>query len=473
MRRLYLAFLGFAAAQAASAADLPARAPIYNAPPVAAEPIWTGFYVDGGVGYGAWAADTTTINGIPSLSTTQTQGGKGWLGRIGGGFDYQFTLGALERLGISNFVVGLFGSYDFSNLRGTIQDQTPLFAGNINQTGSWAAGARAGWLLTPAVLGYWNLGFTSARFSSANMVNTVTGGATAFSTPAFNANGWFLGGGTEASIAPNWFWRLEYRYASYGNETVPDNGPGPQAGIKFKPQVQTATTELIYKFNPGIAAPSYSAPAAVAPTTWTGFNVYGGVGYGIWSADTATVNRVPSLPVTQTQGGKGWLGRIGGGFDYQFTSNIVAGLFGDYDISSLRGTIQDQIPFFAGDIKQTGSWAIGGRAGWLVTPALLAYANVGYTGARFSSANMVSTVTGGATPFSTQAFSANGWFVGGGVEKAVAVAPGWFWRSEYRYASYDTRTLPDMGPALQASIMFKPVVQTVTTEVVYKFNVNR
>src|SRR5262245_15337074 len=59
------------------------------------------------------------------------------------------------------------------------------------------------------------------------------------------------------------------------------------------------------------------------------------------------------------QGGKGWLGRVGIGYDYQFASHIVAGLFGDYDFSSLKGTIQDQNPFLAGEIKQTsrlGNW---------------------------------------------------------------------------------------------------------------------
>ena len=55
-----VAAAGLAAVQAASAADMPTKAPIKAAPMVAATP-WTGFYVNGGVGYGLWAADTNLV----------------------------------------------------------------------------------------------------------------------------------------------------------------------------------------------------------------------------------------------------------------------------------------------------------------------------------------------------------------------------------------------------------------------------
>ena len=59
----------------------------------------------------------------------------------------------------------------------------------------------------------------------------------------------------EAAIAPGLFWRNEYRYAEYGNESVTDSSSDPAAGIRnrinFKPRVQTVTTQLVYKFNWG------------------------------------------------------------------------------------------------------------------------------------------------------------------------------------------------------------------------------
>jgi hypothetical protein len=126
MKKLILASVAVGALIApAVAANMPA--PIYSKAPSPA-PIynWTGLYVDGGFGYGMWTADTTTINPLTGgcvLCVTQTQGGKGWLGTIGGGYDYQFNLLSY------NVVIGALGSYDFSSLTGTIQDQTPFFAG--------------------------------------------------------------------------------------------------------------------------------------------------------------------------------------------------------------------------------------------------------------------------------------------------------------------------------------------------------
>ena len=216
---------------------------------------------------------------------------------------------------------------------------------------------------------------------------------------------------------------------------------------------------------------------ALQVTDWTGFYANAGVGYGFWDADTTTVSATTGacvLCTKQRQGGDGWLGEIGLGYDYQFSSRIVGGAFFDYDFSSLRGTIQDQGPFLAGTIKQNSSWYVGARAGWLMTPEILNYFSVGYTHAHFDGAAMGGTggvVMPAVVPgYSTSDYSGGGWFIGSGLE--VAVAPGWFWRSEYRYAEYSNQTLTDTNPAAVelTSITFKPVEQTATTEIVYKFD---
>ena len=95
----------------------------------------------------------------------------------------------------------------------------------------------------------------------------------------------------------------------------------------------------------------------IPTVNWTGFYVNGGFGYGMWTADTHT-EIAPGSPVAPVswehrQGGKGWLGRIGLGFDYQLTQRIVAGVFGDFDFSSLEGPIIDPATAIAGQIKQT------------------------------------------------------------------------------------------------------------------------
>src|SRR5437762_11928918 len=83
------------ATPSAWAADIPTKAPVLKAAPVVTAG-WTGFYVNGGAGYGLWAADTTVTlvpggGGNPALPFMQRQGGKGFLGVVGGGFDYQFA----------------------------------------------------------------------------------------------------------------------------------------------------------------------------------------------------------------------------------------------------------------------------------------------------------------------------------------------------------------------------------------------
>ena len=94
---------------AADAADIPTKAP----PPVAPGTAWTSCYINGGAGYGMWTqqhTDLTTFGGVPGTTISQTDGGNGWLGRFGGGCDYQIA---------PRWVIGAFGDYDLMNLAGT------------------------------------------------------------------------------------------------------------------------------------------------------------------------------------------------------------------------------------------------------------------------------------------------------------------------------------------------------------------
>jgi outer membrane immunogenic protein len=166
------------------------------------------------------------------------------------------------------------------------------------------------------------------------------------------------------------------------------------------------------------------------------------------------------------------LGRAGAGYDHQLSPRIVAGILTDFDISSLEGSLQDGNAALEGRTKATWSWAAGARAGWLVTPAVLTYVNGGYSRVHLTGATMV--FQGTAAPFfglTTPAFELDGWFAGGGVE--APLARGWFWRNEYRYARYETASVPDTSPdpaaLVRNNINFQPVIQTVTTQLVFKF----
>jgi outer membrane immunogenic protein len=246
MTRKFVSLLGIVAAgtlaaQAAVAADLPAR-PVYKA----AEPVqvanWTGFYVGVGGGYGMFDADhNATLGGL--AVTEGTVGGKGWFGTAQVGGDYQFA---------NRFVAGVFGDFDFSSIKGTTSE---LALGNfsLKQRNAYAAGGRIGYLITPQILSYFDGGYTHANFSGGAITLPVAPfTATGFTFPNQNYSGFFLGGGTEIMLAPGWSVKSEYRFARYGAETtslVPATTP-PLAET-LKPSVQTIRTTLIYKFNWG------------------------------------------------------------------------------------------------------------------------------------------------------------------------------------------------------------------------------
>jgi outer membrane immunogenic protein len=230
-------------------------------------------------------------------------------------------------------------------------------------------------------------------------------------------------------------------------------------------------------------APRYTkapAPMPVAPS-WTGFYIFGGAGGGVWDADTRVVNTFTGAPlvgINQKQGGDGWFGTVGAGYDWQFNGSWVAGIFADGQFGSLKGTIQDQGPFIEGQEKLKTSWAGGVRLGYLVAPNVYSYVNGGYSGSNWSGTTLISTISGLPVGGHTNSFNRNGWFVGGGVENSLNIfgiaAPGWFMKTEYRAAYYDTKNISELVDGTNApngrDITFKPLVQTISTSLVYRFN---
>ncbi len=226
-------------------------------------------------------------------------------------------------------------------------------------------------------------------------------------------------------------------------------------------------------------APMYQPPAPVY--NWTGFYIFGGGGYGLWEADTFTSNPVTGvcvLCVEQRQGGRGYFGTVGAGYDWQFGGPWVAGIFGDGQFGSIKGTIQDQNPFSVGQEKLRTSWAAGVRVGYLVAPNVLSYINGGYSGSNWSGTTLVSSFTGAPLGAHTNSFDRNGWFIGGGVENSLNMfgmfGPGWFMKTEYRVAEYQRISIGQLsnttGLPVFDNINFKPIVQTVSTSLVYRFN---
>jgi outer membrane immunogenic protein len=268
MKKLFTAFamLGALLAGPAMAADMPLKAPVYKAP--APVYTWTGCYIGGGGGSGMFDASHDLFTDPPAatLASNLTTGGRGILGVVGGGCDVQIG---------GSWVVGAFADVDWASIKG--QQSWPCgagcpfpnsgVAGEISERRAWGAGGRIGYLVTPALLTYFDGGYTGATFSQANYtVNAVgvgfPGGATGIVLPQTTYGGYFLGGGTEYAFSwiPGLFWKTEYRMAEYSAKTISDTcvavaaagcGAVGPAGVseRIHPFVQTIWTQLVWRFN--------------------------------------------------------------------------------------------------------------------------------------------------------------------------------------------------------------------------------
>ena len=213
--------------------------------------------------------------------------------------------------------------------------------------------------------------------------------------------------------------------------------------------------------------PARAAP--VAAPIWTGAYANAGLGYGFWDATTTTDAPGRCVSCAKTDhAGKGWLGEVGVGYDYQFNNRFLAGVLFNYDFADIRGRVSDAV-FTTADTSSDSTWFIGARAGWLITPDILNYVSVGYTKTRFSGGALHNSYTGAQLPDARlQGYDAGGWFVGGGLE--VAMHNGWFWRNEVRYADYSNGVRIESGISPEFQLQFDPIVGTATTGVVYKLD---
>jgi outer membrane immunogenic protein len=255
MNKLVLALSAVVAFTApALAADMAAKAPM-RAPPIAYAPSWTGFYIFGGGGGGLWAADSNVVTfpGAPvALTRDQRLGGSGWFGTVGVGYDWQFG---------GSWVAGVFADGQFGDIRGSLTDVFNGVEGREKLRTSYAAGVRLGYLVAPNVYSYVNGGYSGSEWSGVGLSTLAPGGGPVLATtPSFNRNGWFIGGGVENNLnifgisAPGWFMKTEYRSAFYERITLPESfvaGGLTGTAVTFKPWVQTISTSLVYRFNWG------------------------------------------------------------------------------------------------------------------------------------------------------------------------------------------------------------------------------
>ena len=208
---LSAAALSLAAIGGASAADLPVKAPAYDAPAAVAAPSWTGWYV-GVAGGGGWGSAEQTDLTPFSSGRYDTRGGV-----IGGTVGYNWQSGPV--------VFGLETDLSYATLKGSTTGTDPASGtcgGAHCESEIRALGTVRGRLglaawdnLLPYVTG--GLAYANVRGEEGN------GGPTAFGSGSDWIAGWTIGAGLEGKFAPNWSAKVEYLYADLKGDVFTDN----------------------------------------------------------------------------------------------------------------------------------------------------------------------------------------------------------------------------------------------------------
>jgi len=245
MKKLLLSAVALAAlaANPAVAADL--SQPMFKAPPPAPMFSWTGCYLGGSVGGGyAWTENTNKVNTtafgdfFPGQGFSQPSSGFAGGGQLG--CNYQ----------ISRFVIGVEGSYLWSNVK---QDyQSPFGGGNDVYSnkidGIASVVARFGWAFDNWLF-YSKAGWAAAHAKLSVVDNVAPAGAGSASNWH---NGFTIGSGVEYAFTPNWIVGFETNYYRFESKSYEIGGGAGTYTFNSRPRdVYTFLGRLSYKFGWG------------------------------------------------------------------------------------------------------------------------------------------------------------------------------------------------------------------------------
>ncbi len=242
---------------AADLAQAPPPPPVFN---------WTGVFLGGQIGY-AWGDG----NGAAYYATPGGLFGSGALNSSAQGVIGGAHLG--YNLQINNFVVGLEGTIDGTNLSKTTIIGIVDPSGGVDASGNAYGGpltgsvqsniqgsilGRAG-LVWDRLLIYGVGGVTSANYTSyINISAEDSAGSYYFhGTRSSTRTGWTAGGGAEYAINDHWSVYGEYRHSEFGQlSSLPSS---PVAGLGYYINRQLAQNQVqvgfSYRFNSVAPAP--------------------------------------------------------------------------------------------------------------------------------------------------------------------------------------------------------------------------
>ncbi|HET7848738.1 MAG TPA: outer membrane protein [Pseudolabrys sp.] len=235
MNKLLAAATGFVAlgsVVAASAADLPTKAPIAPAPMVAPAFNWTGVYLGINGGWGWGHQDWLDNTGATSVSFRPDGGIFG--GQLG--FRYQWN----------QLVLGVEGTWDWADIKDTLNGLGILFNEEFKVRSLYTVTGQLGWAVDRFLVygkGGWAGASTRAELSSS------FGGASNSQT----VNGWTVGVGIDYAVWQNLILGVEYDHFDFdfGPFTAPfSTGGNPWVVTNTsRLTVDQVVARLSYKFD--------------------------------------------------------------------------------------------------------------------------------------------------------------------------------------------------------------------------------
>jgi outer membrane immunogenic protein len=222
----------------ASAADLPARAPITKAPVMA--PVlynWSGFYI-GANGGGAWSDKCWTFVQVAPLLPVSEGCHRADGGMAGGQIGFNWQTGA--------FVWGVELSGDWADLTGSnVSLFFPLATNRTRVDALASLTGRIGYAWDAAMLYFKGGGaWASDKFDS-----RVTATGVLIDSVSKTRSGWTVGGGFEYGFTPNWSVAVEYMHYDMGREALVFQPT--LANERISQRIDAVTARLNWRFGWG------------------------------------------------------------------------------------------------------------------------------------------------------------------------------------------------------------------------------
>ena len=176
-------------------------ATVFAAPAYAQDSGFSGFRVEGLVGYDKLQSGDADDDGVDTGEDEGDESIDGVAFGVGAGYDFD----------LGNVVAGIEG--EFTESTGE-QEQTETvdgveFLGRVETGRDLYIGGRIGFKVSPTTLIYGKAGYTNTSIEAAFEDDTDS---VEFDT---NAGGWRLGAGAEFLFGTNMYGKIEYRYSNY------------------------------------------------------------------------------------------------------------------------------------------------------------------------------------------------------------------------------------------------------------------